>query len=124
MVEQQKCSCSGPCETKNPGEMDQDSIFKTPIEIPPEMPEGLKIFIDPYKCSGCGICGEVCPFGLPQCDQIGKFTIERVDLCVGCSACQRNCPTHAIYLQEQKGCGCLWNVVSEKRNNGKNSCCE
>ncbi len=121
MVEK-NCVCSGFCDQDFPIIEKKCKSTTEPMEIPYGMPEGLKVYIDPNKCTGCGMCAELCPFNLPQSDPIGKFMIERVDLCVGCSACQRNCPVHAIYLQEQKGCGCLWNVVSEKRSKGKKCC--
>jgi len=77
------------------------------------------IYIDIEKCIGCGLCSEICPFGLPKKALNGKFEIEQVELCVECSACQRNCPKDAIIMEEQKGCGCLWNV----RNRKKANCC-
>ena len=84
----------------------------------------IKIYIDPSKCSGCGLCGEICPFGLPAMNISGKYEIKIPEHCTECSACQRNCPTQAIVMQERKGCGCLWDA--RKRLNGKNNsvnCC-
>ena len=86
-----------------------------------------KIMIDEIKCIGCGICEEVCPFGLPKENSKGKYEIIKQELCVECSACERNCPEQAIILEEQKGCGCLWDARqrhSDKTNtNNKNCCC-
>ncbi|WP_371804650.1 ATP-binding protein [Candidatus Lokiarchaeum ossiferum] len=84
--------------------------------------EGLKIFIDLNKCIGCGMCDDVCPFGLPERNDLGKYEIFRVDLCTECSACKRNCPTQAIIMEERQGCGCLWDVKARK--SGKDSCCD
>ncbi len=84
--------------------------------------EGLKIYINQSKCIGCGICDDVCPFGLPKLNAIGKYEIIRMDLCTECSACKRNCPTQAIIMNERKGCGCLWNVKARK--NAAKSCCD
>lgn len=78
------------------------------------------IYIDSNMCTGCGLCMEVCPFGLPKPNSDGKFIIDRTDLCIECSACQRNCPVGAILMQEQKGCGCLWDV---RRREKENKCC-
>ena len=83
--------------------------------------EFQKIQINQEKCIGCGLCDEVCPFGLPKRDSGGKFVITRSFLCTECSACQRNCPTQAIIMMEQKGCGCLWNVKARKK--GEKNCC-
>ncbi|MFX0073114.1 MAG: ATP-binding protein [Candidatus Hermodarchaeota archaeon] len=86
------------------------------IEIP-------RIFINALKCTGCGLCGEVCPFGLPQLNDSGKFEIKNPESCIECSACKRNCPTQAIIMQEQKGCGCLWDARQRAKNPEQKSCC-
>lgn len=86
----------------------------------------IKISVDFEKCTGCGLCAEVCPFGLPQKDFTGKYTIKQ-DECTECSACKRNCPVQAIYLKEQKGCGCLWDTINRRKNgndcSSDESCC-
>jgi len=86
--------------------------------------ETSRIRINEAACTGCGTCAEVCPFGLPVRSETGKYTIPRPDLCTECSACKKNCPEKAVVMQEQKGCGCLWDV-SKRRKAGKNggSCC-
>ena len=88
--------------------------------------QSVRIAIDITKCNGCGLCGEVCPFGLPQKNSLGVFEISEPEACTECSACQRNCPTQAIKLQEQEGCGCLWDARGRAKG-GKNSsndnCC-
>ncbi len=97
--------------------------LKTPsITVPFKLP---KIFISPDLCTNCGICGEVCPFGLPQPNNDGKFEILEAERCTECSACKRNCPTMAIVLQEKTGCGCLWNARAQAKNqkNDKNNSC-
>ena len=84
----------------------------------------IKITINVSKCSGCGLCGELCPFGLPSKNNSGKYEIVKPELCTECSACQRNCPTQAIIMQERVGCGCLWDA--RKRLSGKKNsinCC-
>jgi len=84
----------------------------------------LRIVINPSKCIACGLCEEICPFGLPQKENDGKYNISNPQECVECSACQRNCPTQAIIMQEQQGCGCLWDA--RKKSKGEcldDSCC-
>lgn len=89
----------------------------------------VKIYINENICISCGICEEVCPFGLPERNSKNKYEITRPDLCTECSACSRNCPVEAIFLKEVKGCGCLWDV--KRRNKSKldgnsdcgDSCC-
>ncbi|MFX1477348.1 MAG: ATP-binding protein [Promethearchaeota archaeon] len=82
-----------------------------------------KISILPDLCTGCGICAEICPFGIPQPDGNGKFEIIEPERCTECSACKRNCPAMAILLQEHKGCGCLWDARARSKNPRNNSCC-
>lgn len=94
-------------------------------------PVGLelpRIFIDSSKCINCGICGEVCPFALPRPTQDGYFTIKSPEKCIECSACKRNCPSEAVIMEEQVGCGCLWDAKQRLKNqkDGKmanNACC-
>ena len=47
----------------------------------------LKIYIDSSKCSSCGLCGELCPFGLIGKNKYGKFEIIDPISCTECSAC-------------------------------------
>lgn len=82
-----------------------------------------RIFISASACTGCGLCGELCPFGLPLPNDSGKYEIRQPELCTECSACYRNCPTQAIMMQEQKGCGCLWDARQRAKNPDGNSCC-
>ena len=89
------------------------------VSIPIELP---KIFINPDLCINCGICGEICPFGLPKPNSAEKFEILEPELCTECSACKRNCPTMAIVLQEKKGWGCLWNARAVAKNPKINDC--
>ena len=85
---------------------------------------GVRISINQNLCTGCGLCGEVCPFGLPQPIENGKYEISDVNSCTECSACKRNCPVQAISMFEQKGCGCLWDARQRIKNKGStNSCC-
>ena len=90
------------------------------ITIQIELP---KISIDQGLCTGCGICGEVCPFGIPQSSSNGKFEIVEPERCTECSACKRNCPAMAVILQERKGCGCLWDARARSKNPQGDSCC-
>ena len=76
----------------------------------------FKIYIDENLCSGCGLCGELCPFGLPKPLENGKYDIKNPKLCTECSACKRNCPENAIIMNEKKGCGCLWNARAKAKN--------
>ena len=55
------------------------------------------------KCTGCGICGEVCPHGVFDIGD-GKAIITEKDLCMECGACALNCPAKAIEVNAGTGC--------------------
>jgi heterodisulfide reductase subunit A len=67
------------------------------------LPEGKRLEIDPVtavvieeRCSGCRICGAVCPFKAISFDpQRKKSRIEAL-LCQGCGTCAAACPSGAI----------------------------
>ncbi|HME56200.1 MAG TPA: 4Fe-4S binding protein [Candidatus Lokiarchaeia archaeon] len=87
----------------------------------------VTIHIDEVLCTGCGICSEVCPFGLPVKAESGKYEIANPNLCTECSACKRNCPAKAIVMKERAGCGCLYDAANRRigKKDAKNSksCC-
>jgi len=75
--------------------------------------------MDQDKCSGCGMCLEVCP---QQVFTLGEkvSSITDRDACMECSACARNCPRQAISVRQ--GVGCAYAVLIDKFNlSGK--CC-
>ena len=53
--------------------------------------------IDEKKCSGCGICIELCPYNAIRKDELG---IARADssLCGGCGVCAASCPERAVTM--------------------------
>lgn len=53
--------------------------------------------IDEKKCSGCGICIELCPYNAIRKDELG---ISRADsfLCGGCGVCAASCPERAVTM--------------------------
>ncbi len=54
--------------------------------------------VDEEKCTGCGLCVEVCPYGAPRLiDQdVGQKAEILEMLCRGCGTCVAACPYHAI----------------------------
>ncbi|MEA3254762.1 MAG: CoB--CoM heterodisulfide reductase iron-sulfur subunit A family protein [Candidatus Altiarchaeota archaeon] len=54
----------------------------------------LTAFVDKDKCTGCGLCAEVCPYEAITIFE-GKAKVEEV-LCKGCGACSAACPSCAI----------------------------
>jgi anaerobic dimethyl sulfoxide reductase subunit B (iron-sulfur subunit) len=59
------------------------------------------VMVDRDACTGCGVCLDVCPFGVPQFGTDGKM--QKCDLCIGLidmdaesPPCVTTCPTHAL----------------------------
>ncbi len=55
--------------------------------------EGIISSIDASKCSGCGICVDVCPYGAIALDEDTNIAVVNVTLCKGCGACTAACPS-------------------------------
>ncbi len=72
------------------------------------------------KCTGCGLCEEVCPRAVFRLHE-GKATIIDRDLCMECGACSRNCALNAISVRA--GVGCAWAVLTSKLRRNQQSCC-
>lgn len=68
-------------------------------------------FVDPHRCTACGICGEVCPVEPPKAIHLPSpgavppiFLVDK-DRCLRfqreeCKECQENCPTGAINFDQ------------------------
>jgi len=56
----------------------------------------LKAVLDQEKCTGCGICVDVCPVNAITLNDIAE--IDK-DTCTGCGICLNVCPTQAISLK-------------------------
>ena len=65
--------------------------------------------LDAAKCTGCGLCPQVCPHGVLEMAG-GKARITDADLCMECGACAGNCPASALSLK--KGVGCAAAVIT------------
>ena len=50
--------------------------------------------IDDKKCTGCGLCGKVCPYFAVTVNDAVLIDKEK---CFGCGLCQSRCPSKAIY---------------------------
>ncbi len=70
-------------------EIDQDACTEHQLERP-------------SMCTRCGTCYEVCPsecFGEPEGGKV-KIIDDMRDDCVGCRACETQCPEEAITITE------------------------
>ncbi len=55
--------------------------------------------VDSGKCTGCGICEDVCP---TRAIKVEGHAIVNPDMCNGCAVCVAQCPQNAIVLTQQK----------------------
>ncbi len=58
---------------------------------------------DPSKCTGCGMCVNVCPHAVFAMDQ-KKAGLADKEACMECGACMRNCAFGAIKVRPGVGC--------------------
>ena len=55
--------------------------------------------VDSEKCTGCGICEDVCPV---RAIKVEGYAIVNADICIGCAVCIAQCPQNAIVLTQLK----------------------
>jgi len=62
--------------------------------------EAIKAVIDLDKCTYCGVCAKVCPYGAIKVDVKGKTMAQVVAAaCAGCGTCAAECRFDAITMQ-------------------------
>ena len=59
--------------------------------------------LDREKCTGCGMCAEVCPRGVFTLSK-DRARIENRDACIECGACAMNCEPGALAVRSGVGC--------------------
>jgi len=79
----------------------------------------VTLSLDAKKCTGCGMCMEVCPHGVFNLDE-GKVRIIEKDLCMECGACALNCPTDALTVNASVGCAAA--IIKGWITGGEPSC--
>lgn len=65
-------------------------------------PSGYISRVDETRCSGCGTCEEVCPFGAIQVDDAAVVIWDK---CMGCGVCVGQCRDDAVSLVRDEGKG-------------------
>jgi len=82
--------------------------------------------VDADKCTGCGMCGVVCPHGVFDM-QNKKAAIVDLDGCMECGACATNCHVDAISVTPGVGCALYiiqtWIKGKEAASCGDANCC-
>lgn len=66
--------------------------------------------LDASRCTGCGICLNVCPHGVFE-RQNGRVQLAAAEACMECGACQMNCPTGAVQVESGVGCA-TWMIIT------------
>jgi Indolepyruvate ferredoxin oxidoreductase, alpha and beta subunits len=74
---------------------------------------------DAEKCTGCGMCANVCPHGVFNLKN-GKAEITDINSCMECGACAKNCAFSAISVLP--GVGCAAAVIKGMLTGFKPSC--
>ncbi len=66
---------------------------------------GKSLEINSQKCTGCGICAEVCPHDVfTFAEGTKKALIAASESCMECGACALNCPFNAVKVNRGVGC--------------------
>ncbi len=60
-----------------------------------EIHKRASLALDAGRCSGCGLCVQLCPTGV-LADEGGAVRIARPEACVACTACAIQCPCDAL----------------------------
>jgi heterodisulfide reductase subunit A len=89
----------GACDMADAAARGQAAAGRILSELIPGEPLHLETAVarvDEARCSGCGICEDLCAFGALERSASGpRMVVNRV-LCRGCGACAAGCPSGAI----------------------------
>ncbi|MBU0756653.1 MAG: ferredoxin family protein [Nanoarchaeota archaeon] len=55
--------------------------------------------IDYNKCKTAKVCIDVCPMAVFE-EEDGKVVVAKPDECIGCKACEVQCPEGAIVVED------------------------
>jgi ferredoxin len=90
------------------------------MKNPVYLKDVVTLRLDENKCTGCGMCMEVCPHEVFRMNS-SHVVISSRDACMECGACSRNCPVGAISVQS--GVGCAAAVINSLLGRQGGECC-
>jgi heterodisulfide reductase subunit A len=61
--------------------------------------EGKVAYVDEKRCSGCGLCVEVCAYRAIELDPEKNIAVVNEAICKGCGTCTASCRSSAINLK-------------------------
>ena len=73
----------------------------------------------PEKCTGCGMCVEVCPHNVFAIEDRKAVLLDK-DRCMECGACVMNCAFGALLVD--KGVGCAAALINSMITGGEPTC--
>lgn len=77
---------------------------------------------DDSKCTGCGVCVDVCPHAVFELSQRpARARVLDRDACMECGACARNCAFDAITVRP--GVGCASGIIRSWFQRGSEPSC-
>ena len=79
----------------------------------------VSLELDQTRCTGCGLCVEVCPRGVFTVPNGVAQLVDR-DACLECGACALNCLPEAITVNP--GVGCAQAIIHGWLTGGEASC--
>jgi len=93
-------TCHGPADITESVEqaLGAASRASIPLDRGYVQAEAITSMVDEDKCTGCGTCEEMCPYGAIVLNEEGIAQVVAA-ACKGCGACGSVCPEHAITMQ-------------------------
>jgi len=86
----------------------------------------LTLALDRDRCTGCGVCTEVCPHQVFSLNGRKAVFVCREE-CMECGACALNCPARAITVDSGVGCASgminRWLARFTIKQTGNDACC-
>ena len=90
------------------------------MKNPVYLKDVVTLQLDENKCTGCGMCLDVCPHEVFKMNN-RHVVIQNRDACMECGACSKNCPVNAIAVES--GVGCAAAVINSMLGKEGECCC-